>query len=616
MKKRLMIMLLVLGLVISMIPSSVLAASAATIENPYLVGSNPVYRLVPDGEIIGEFPSGTVVDVIEIKGDWARIRHEGKEYYMWAPRLSKLNTGTSNPDLSEKPFAPPDGWYTIETPSFSGKSTAGVVIIGKDGAMVDVTFEGFEYYWQRYIYVDNIGNNQVTLKTLDGKYLGISDPIKDGTRVKAVDKPYVWNAYTTTALDHAQADPTRAWISFRPPQNTDMIVNVSGWKFNEEGAEIIIWSSKLGTVDGNAKLSWGGLSDPNKTLAMRDLIELLNNHIMKQLYPNGFSLDPSQGHFPPAANAAYKNYYLNGSGPNPYEGIKDANGNPKYDTANDPGWIGRLRMWGVLPGGDYNGATGITYGQFTAYLKKLMAYERQNAINWGKVEKFYNPREVFTDAIIKKFGFGDIKSDSKITYLQAMLLCDATVQWWYSSASVSVNDEDVPYKKGDLPFPYKYAYIFKGSSQAATPSAPPAAAGATAKPTNTKFMLNNEEVGLPAYAIDGNNYVKLRDVGALLKTSFDVRWEDGKAKLYNHAIYTKAGGELVAIGTDSKSASKSATNFVWGDSGAAVTGLSAYTIGGNNYIKLRDIAKLFDFDVDWRDGKAWIEPDVSPYTED
>jgi hypothetical protein len=47
-----------------------------------------------------------------------------------------------------------------------------------------------------------------------------------------------------------------------------------------------------------------------------------------------------------------------------------------------------------------------------------------------------------------------------------------------------------------------------------------------------------------------------------------------------------------------------------------VTGLTAYTIGGNNYIKLRDIAKLFDFDVDWRDGKAWIEPDVSPYTED
>ena len=129
-------------------------------------------------------------------------------------------------------------------------------------------------------------------------------------------------------------------------------------------------------------------------------------------------------------------------------------------------------------------------------------------------------------------------------------------------------------------------------------------------------MLNDAEVALPAYSIGGNNYVKLRDVGALLKTRFDVRWEDGKAKLYNHAAYTKTSGELAAIGKDSKSATLSTTDFVWGDTGAAVTGLTAYTIGGNNYIKLRDIAKLFDFDVDWRDGKAWIEPDVSPYTED
>jgi len=43
--------------------------------------------------------------------------------------------------------------------------------------------------------------------------------------------------------------------------------------------------------------------------------------------------------------------------------------------------------------------------------------------------------------------------------------------------------------------------------------------------------------------------------------------------------------------------------------------LPAYEIGGNNYVKLRDIAKLFDFDVDWRDNKVWIEPDKF-YTED
>jgi hypothetical protein len=138
----------------------------------------------------------------------------------------------------------------------------------------------------------------------------------------------------------------------------------------------------------------------------------------------------------------------------------------------------------------------------------------------------------------------------------------------------------------------------------------------TAKPTNTTFILNGKGVALPAYAIGGNNYVKLRDVAALLNDRFDVRWEDNKAKLYNHAKYTVAGGELAEIRTGSKTATLSKTDFVWGDTGTAVSNLTAYAIGGYNFIKLRDIAKLFGFDVDWRDNKAWIEPDVSPYTED
>lgn len=612
MKKRCMGVLLTLCMALTLLPTTALAVDTSS-QNLYQVGSNPVYRATPNGEIIGEFPSGTIVEVIEIKGDWAKVRYEGQAYYMWASRLTKVGADTSSSSLAEKPFAPPDGWYTIETPNPNGKSTSGHIIIGSSGAEVDLTSAGFEAYWQRYIYVDNIGNNQVILKTLPGKYLGISDPIKDGTRVKAVDSPYVWNAYTTTKLESAQADPLSAWISFRPPQNTDMIVNVSGWKLNEEGTAIILWSSKLGTVDGNAKFSWGSVNDPAKTLTMRNLIEMLNTYIMEMMYPVSPSLSPSQGYFPPASDTPYKSYFWDGSGPSPYEGLKDADGNHRYDYADVPNWVGRLRMWGVLPGGEYNGAAEITYGQFTGYLKKLMAYERQNAKNWGKVERFYAPREAFTDGIIKKFGFGDSKADSKITFLQAMLICDATVQWWYASASVDSSDESVPYKSGDLPFPYQYASIVKQSSQTATPAP---ANTVTATPTNTTFMLNGAEAALPAYSIGGNNYVKLRDVGALLQIRFDVRWEDGKAKLYNHAAYTKTGGELAAIGKDGKSATLSTTDFVWGDTGAAVTGLTAYTIGGNNYIKLRDIAKLFDFDVDWRDGKAWIEPDVSPYTQD
>jgi hypothetical protein len=132
---------------------------------------------------------------------------------------------------------------------------------------------------------------------------------------------------------------------------------------------------------------------------------------------------------------------------------------------------------------------------------------------------------------------------------------------------------------------------------------------------DTTFMLNSTEVSLPAYNIADNNYVKLRDVASLLGNRFDVRWEDNKAKLYDHADYKPVGGELAEITGSSQTAAPSETDFVWGDTGEAVSGLTAYLINNNNYIKLRDIAQLFDFDVDWRDGKAWIEPDEA-YTPD
>ncbi len=78
----------------------------------------------------------------------------------------------------------------------------------------------------RRIYMVKKENNQVTLKLSDGKYLGISDEIKDGTRVKAVSEPYVWS-YKDGAL--------------RPPTNMDMVVNASGQKYGD-GTHIILWT--------------------------------------------------------------------------------------------------------------------------------------------------------------------------------------------------------------------------------------------------------------------------------------------------------------------------------------------------------------------------------------
>jgi len=45
----------------------------------------------------------------------------------------------------------------------------------------------------------------------------------------------------------------------------------------------------------------------------------------------------------------------------------------------------------------------------------------------------------------------------------------------------------------------------------------------TATPTNSKILLNGKEAQFTAYKIDGNNYFKLRDIGAAF--GFGVVWD-------------------------------------------------------------------------------------------
>lgn len=270
------------------------------------------------------------------------------------------------------------------------------MVVGADGAEMDVSSAYFEYYLQRYFYIQNVGNNQITIKTLDGKYLGISDPIKDGTRVRAVDSPYAWNSYTTTKIESAKADPTGAYINLRPPENTDIIVNVSEGKFTTEGQDIILWTSK-GKVPNNAKLSWKKATEPSKTLTTHEMVHMLYYQVMDRLYAD-FNLAPAGNYFPPASDSPFAKYFWDGSGPEPYEGLEDKYGSTKYGYAE----VARLRFWGVIPPGAHNPNAELTYGEFVQYLQKLMAYDKQNLAKWGTKQGFYMPRATFTSDIINR----------------------------------------------------------------------------------------------------------------------------------------------------------------------------------------------------------------------
>jgi hypothetical protein len=127
-----------------------------------------------------------------------------------------------------------------------------------------------------------------------------------------------------------------------------------------------------------------------------------------------------------------------------------------------------------------------------------------------------------------------------------------------------------------------------------------AATTITAAPTSASFILNGTKVVLEAYNINGNNYVKLRDIAKVLNggsKQFEVTWDSAKqaVNILSNRAYTPVGGELALSTSSSMKAPVLSNSRVYIDGKEAQ--LTAYLIDGNNYFKLRDIGNALDFDV-------------------
>lgn len=92
----------------------------------------------------------------------------------------------------------------------------------------------------KVFYVENKGNNQITLKVEDSysstgySYVGIDSSIKNGVALKLVDSPYLWNTFVE--------NDTTLVFSLRPSTNTKMFANASG-ESKAPRTELILWTN-------------------------------------------------------------------------------------------------------------------------------------------------------------------------------------------------------------------------------------------------------------------------------------------------------------------------------------------------------------------------------------
>ena len=129
----------------------------------------------------------------------------------------------------------------------------------------------------------------------------------------------------------------------------------------------------------------------------------------------------------------------------------------------------------------------------------------------------------------------------------------------------------------------------------------------TALKSNQKFAFTRgvaygrDDIDISSYSIEGSNYVKLRDIAAILVGEFyqfnvDYDKERNLVIVEPYIHYTKSESDLSKITNNKAKASVSKKPILINGEEKLVN--MAY-INGNNYMKLRDIASLIGFPVDY-----------------
>ncbi len=123
----------------------------------------------------------------------------------------------------------------------------------------------------------------------------------------------------------------------------------------------------------------------------------------------------------------------------------------------------------------------------------------------------------------------------------------------------------------------------------------------TASRSEQGYVLDGVNIHLPSYNIKGYNYVKLRDVAAILSQSearFNIYYDEaqGLVSLKNNEAYQALANDLVAIDKEKATARVSSIDILIDNEPYY---LETANINNNNYVQLRDLAKYLNFRVDY-----------------
>jgi hypothetical protein len=292
-------------------------------------------------------------------------------------------------------------------------------------------------------------------------------------------------------------------------------------------------------------------------------------------------------------------------------------------------YIHPLVRQGIIPangGSQYGPDETVTYAEFCAMLKNTGA----------TVGDVPTPSAVIPAVEAEKLLFNALTSEPFKAGYQAL----NKLNLWQPYSRVDLTSDCFAFFDMVLPHPMNRAYGYKpdGSITFTRAQAAEAICRFTklidygkaldsvqqpmVSPSSSEIFVDGKPVQFDIFAIGGSNYLKLRDLaftlnGTVKQFSVDYDAKYGDISLTANKPYSPVGGEMSAKGSQPRQASMSRVSIsVDTDGYVRWYTPTAYTIGGNNYFKLRDLGKILDFGVEYNETSkdVSIETD-SKYSE-